>query len=103
MGALTRQVERLFRRLFSTIEDGADASADAIGDLSTQLQNVGASIRSMTRLIDVFGALRRETRMLLDGLADLADNAGRFVETWSRLGRARGSLGGGLSPALLGV
>src|SRR5690625_498974 len=103
MGALTPQMETLFRQLFSTIEDGADASADAIGDLSTQLQNVGASIRSMTRLIDVFGDLRRETRMLLDGLADLADNAGRFVETWSRLGDARGSLGGVLSLAVPGI
>src|SRR5690625_7197629 len=57
----------------------------------------------MTRLIGVFGDVRRSTRMLLEGLAALAATACGCVETWSRLGAARGSLGGLLSLAVPGI
>lgn len=100
---MTPELEKAFSRFFAVLRGEAEDTRIEVIDLATSLQNIGSSVRSMTRLVDVFGDLNREARMLLDGLADLADNAGRFAATWSRLGDARGSAGGILQLAVPGI
>ena len=93
LGLLTPELERAFNEAFAAIEGGADKAAESTKTLADEFQNLGSSLRAVTRFADVFGDLDDDIRSVLDGTADLLDNFGRLLETRTQLGNEGTALG----------